>query len=75
MCRFGSFDQTKEIGVTVGTASDVSFLIDFLPTYLFPSSEREVYEWMVSGISLGGHSTWIVLRDGRKLFSLASYTH
>jgi len=49
--------------IQMGTASDVSFLIDFLPPYLFPSGEREVHEWMLSGISLGGHSTWIVLRD------------
>ncbi|KAF8575436.1 alpha/beta-hydrolase [Ramaria rubella] len=46
-----------------GSASDVAFLIDFLPPYLFPSGEREVQEWIMSGISLGGHSTWIVLKD------------
>jgi len=49
--------------IQTGTASDVSFLIDFLPAYLLPSGAREIKEWMVAGISLGGHSTWIVLRD------------
>ncbi|KAH8093702.1 Alpha/Beta hydrolase protein [Cristinia sonorae] len=46
----------------VGTSRDVSFLIDFLPAYLFPSKERTVSQWLVSGISLGGHATWISLR-------------
>ncbi|KAI0759565.1 Alpha/Beta hydrolase protein [Trametes elegans] len=46
-----------------GTARDVSYLIDFLPAYLFPNAERTVASWLVAGISLGGHSTWIVLRD------------
>ena len=47
-----------------GTAHDVSFLIDFLPAYLFPNEERTISQWLVTGISLGGHSTWIVLKNG-----------
>ncbi|KAF8510957.1 Alpha/Beta hydrolase protein [Hysterangium stoloniferum] len=49
--------------IQVGSATDVSFMIDFLPGYLFPSGERQVHEWLLSGISLGGHSTWISLRN------------
>ncbi|KAF9818795.1 hypothetical protein IEO21_02575 [Rhodonia placenta] len=46
-----------------GTARDVSFLIDFLPSYLYPSGERTVSSWLIGGISLGGHSTWYALRN------------
>ncbi|KAI0782273.1 hypothetical protein C8Q75DRAFT_787621 [Abortiporus biennis] len=49
--------------IQTGTSKDVSFLIDFLPPYLFPSGERFIKEFIVSGFSLGGHSTWITLRD------------
>ncbi|ETW82929.1 hypothetical protein HETIRDRAFT_54410 [Heterobasidion irregulare TC 32-1] len=49
--------------VSSGTARDVSFLIDFLPSYLFPRDERTIVEWVVAGISLGGHSTWIALKN------------
>lgn len=49
---------------TDGTARDVSFLIDFLPAYLFPNGERMVAEWAVAGISLGGHATWYLLANG-----------
>jgi len=46
--------------IQTGTAQDVSFLIDYLEAYLFPAGERSIVEWGVAGISLGGHSTWIV---------------
>ncbi|KAI0648841.1 Alpha/Beta hydrolase protein [Trametes meyenii] len=49
--------------IQTGTAADVSFLIDFLPAYLFPHDERTVGKWLVAGISLGGHATWIVLKN------------
>ena len=49
---------------TAGTANDVSFLIDFLPAYLYPNDERTVVRWGVAGVSLGGHSTWITLKNG-----------
>ncbi|KAI1786769.1 Alpha/Beta hydrolase protein [Ganoderma leucocontextum] len=49
--------------IQTGASSDVSFLIDFLPSYLFPNEERIISQWLISGISLGGHSTWIILKD------------
>lgn len=50
-----------------GTASDVSLLIDFLPSYLYPSNERPISLWAISGFSLGGHSTWIALKNDSRL--------
>lgn len=50
-------------GMIVGDARDTSFLIDFLPSYLFPQNERCVAEWVVTGKSLGGHSAWHVLAN------------
>ncbi|KIK62359.1 hypothetical protein GYMLUDRAFT_242547 [Collybiopsis luxurians FD-317 M1] len=44
-----------------GSARDVSFLIDYLPAYLFPESERSISGWGLAGVSLGGHSTWTAL--------------
>ncbi|KAJ4479955.1 Alpha/Beta hydrolase protein [Lentinula aciculospora] len=44
-----------------GSARDVSFLIDYLPAYLYPESERKISGWGLAGISLGGHSTWATL--------------
>ncbi|KAJ6577283.1 Alpha/Beta hydrolase protein [Mycena capillaripes] len=46
--------------IQTGTAQDVSFVMDFLEAYLFPMGERSIVEWGVAGISLGGHSTWMV---------------
>lgn len=48
----------------VGAARDVSFLIDFLPSYLYPNGERNVVNWGVIGLSLGGDACWIALKDG-----------
>ena len=53
----------------VGTARDLSFLIDFLPAYLFPHDERAVTQWVATGKSLGGHSTWHVLASESIVFS------
>lgn len=50
----------------------MSFLIDFLPAYLFPHDERTVSQWLVSGISLGGHASWITLRNGAHTPSINS---
>ncbi|KAG0700573.1 Alpha/Beta hydrolase protein [Suillus ampliporus] len=44
-----------------GSAQDVSFLIDHLPSFLYPSNQRTIVEWGMGGVSLGGHSTWIAL--------------
>ncbi|KAJ7086014.1 Alpha/Beta hydrolase protein [Mycena belliarum] len=49
--------------VQTGTAKDVSFVMDFLPAYLFTSGERSIVEWGVAGVSLGGHSTWIAAAE------------
>lgn len=50
--------------IIAGTAQDVSYLIDFLPAYLFPNEERTISQFLCVGKSLGGHATWIVLRNG-----------
>ncbi|THH16654.1 hypothetical protein EW146_g4015 [Bondarzewia mesenterica] len=50
-----------------GTARDISFLIDFLPSYLFPNDENTIVTWAVAGISLGGHSTWLALRNDPRI--------
>jgi len=50
---------------TVGTARDVSFLIDFLPSFLYPTGRMPIAEWGVAGKSLGGHATWIALVMGK----------
>ncbi|GAA5891818.1 hypothetical protein JCM6882_007372, partial [Rhodosporidiobolus microsporus] len=47
------------VAMQTGTARDVSSLIDFLPSALFPHDERRVTDWYVAGISLGGHATWL----------------
>ncbi|KAL1939267.1 hypothetical protein VTO73DRAFT_10070 [Trametes versicolor] len=49
--------------IQTGTAQDVSYLIDFLPSYLFPNEERTISQFLCIGKSLGGHATWIVLRN------------
>lgn len=38
-----------------------SYIIDFLPTFLFPNGERNMTRWIAAGRSMGGHSTWHVL--------------
>ena len=42
-----------------GTAADVSLLIDYLESVLFPHDEHTVVRWICCGASLGGHSAWI----------------
>ncbi|GAB1211115.1 hypothetical protein ATERTT37_000227 [Aspergillus terreus] len=44
-----------------GTARDVSLLMDYLPSYIFPNSERRIPEHLVLGVSLGGHAAWSCL--------------
>ena len=46
-----------------GTAQDVSLLVNLLPCFLFPKGEVVVESWICSGISLGGHATYVVLSD------------
>ncbi|KAH7097417.1 hypothetical protein BKA62DRAFT_759986 [Auriculariales sp. MPI-PUGE-AT-0066] len=68
-----AWDKTKEkdnvrhavdmYAIQTGTARDVSFVIDFLPAYLFPSGERRIVQWVWWAVSLGGHSSWILLNS------------
>jgi hypothetical protein len=51
----------------VGTSQDVSFLVDFLPSYLFPHDERTIARWAVTGKSLGGHAAWHVLANDPRI--------
>lgn len=39
-------------------------IMKFLNPYLFPKGEREITEWMATGISLGGNTVWRLLREG-----------
>ncbi|KAL2862929.1 uncharacterized protein BJX67DRAFT_385165 [Aspergillus lucknowensis] len=41
-----------------GTARDTSILIDYLPAFVFPRSDRQITENLVLGVSLGGHAAW-----------------
>lgn len=57
--------------VIVGAVKDLSFLIDVLPSYIFPHDERIIGEWVLAGFSLGGHATWLGLRHGALPFAIA----
>ncbi|MCJ1471496.1 hypothetical protein MMC13_000135 [Lambiella insularis] len=41
-----------------GTSLDTSQLLTYLPSYIFPRSERFITTNLVLGISLGGHAAW-----------------
>ncbi|KAF8322596.1 hypothetical protein DL93DRAFT_2071445 [Clavulina sp. PMI_390] len=53
--------------IQTGSAHDVSYLIDALPDYLFPNGERTIDTWAMSGVSLGGHSTWHCLKEDPRI--------
>jgi hypothetical protein len=54
--------------IVLGTAHDVSLLIDFLPSYLLPHTlDRDIVDWGISGVSLGGHAAWILMAHERRL--------
>ncbi|GAA5938030.1 hypothetical protein JCM1841_000212 [Sporobolomyces salmonicolor] len=55
------------MSIQTGTSRDVSFLIDFLPSSLFPNDERRIVDWYCAGISLGGHATWLALAHDPRL--------
>ncbi|WWC63824.1 uncharacterized protein I303_106429 [Kwoniella dejecticola CBS 10117] len=46
-----------------GGAQDVQLIIDFLAAYLFPLGQKTIDEWIITGISLGGHVAWRLLRE------------
>lgn len=49
-----------------GTAADTSLLLDYLPGYIFPHSDRTIDHNIVLGVSLGGHAAWhVILHDPR----------
>lgn len=43
-------------------AQDQKFIMDFLPSYLFPRGERTIDSFVPAGVSMGGHSVWRLLR-------------
>ncbi|EJT97445.1 hypothetical protein DACRYDRAFT_72347 [Dacryopinax primogenitus] len=69
----GSYDGGNDThamdmyGHFTGTAKDISFLIDFLPPYLYPMDERTIDLWTAAGVSLGGHATWVALANEPRL--------
>lgn len=58
------------ISTFTGTASDVSHLVDFLPSLLFPHDEHTVARWIALGISLGGHAVWTLGRTDPRITHL-----
>lgn len=53
-----------EVSIYYGTSQDISLLITFLPAFLFPQGECSFANVICAGISLGGHSTYLVLSNG-----------
>ncbi|BEJ13460.1 hypothetical protein CspHIS471_0306340 [Cutaneotrichosporon sp. HIS471] len=49
--------------VVTGGVHDYQLVMDFLGSYLFPLDERVITRWMASGVSMGGHLAWRLLRD------------
>ncbi|RMI97187.1 hypothetical protein CDV36_016249 [Fusarium kuroshium] len=49
------------VSICQGTASDVTLLIDHLPSYIFPSGKPRITQHLCCGVSLGGHITWQLL--------------
>jgi hypothetical protein len=52
-----------------GTTQDVSFLITFLPMFLFPEGKTRFENVLVAGVSLGGHETYLALSGGESCSS------
>ena len=66
----GKHVLTKSVwqdSIQYGTSQDVSLLITFLPHVLFPQSECTFANIIASGISLGGHATYLALSNGTVL--------
>ena len=51
--------------IQYGTSQDVSFLITFLPLFLFPDGKTKFANVLCAGVSLGGHETYLSLSDGK----------
>lgn len=60
--------QAETLPPPAGTARDVSFLIDFLPSSgVFAQEQHTITDWFVAGVSLGGHATWLTLAHDPRL--------
>jgi hypothetical protein len=51
----------------IGTSQDASFLITFLPAFLFPDGKTRFENVLCAGVSLGGHETYLLLSNGEDL--------
>ena len=49
------------MGNYVGTYLDLTLILDLLPAYAFPTSTHTITTNICSGVSLGGHVTWLSL--------------
>lgn len=50
-----------------GTSRDVSYLIDYIPSFLFPHDEHTVVDYGCVGVSLGGHATWMSMHQDDRI--------
>lgn len=50
-----------------GTSMDVSLLITYISSYIFPKSNYTITTHFVCGVSLGGHSAWVSFRYHSKI--------
>lgn len=55
-----------KVSIYYGTSQDVSLLVTFLPAFLFPQGQCSFANLICAGISLGGHSTYLVLSNGMR---------
>jgi pimeloyl-ACP methyl ester carboxylesterase len=46
------------------TSNDISTLINYLPTFLFPNDDKIIKNYYIAGVSLGGHATWLTAAHG-----------
>jgi hypothetical protein len=53
-----------KVSIYYGTSQDVSLLVTLLPAFLFPQGQSAFANIVCAGISLGGHSTYLVLSNG-----------
>ncbi|CAF9932269.1 MAG: hypothetical protein ALECFALPRED_005253 [Alectoria fallacina] len=49
-----------------GTATDTSHLMNYITSYVFPTSEHFIVKHLVLGVNLGGHAGWhCIMHDSR----------
>lgn len=61
----------EELTTLDGATQDYDMIMRFLNPFLFPKGEREIVEWMATGISLGGNAVWRMLREGELSYALS----